>query len=520
MTNQLDIKKKSIIQNPIILLIIIGIVSLGIRLYYFTPEIPVTLDAFGYFFYAFDSKIIGHLPENYSNANNGWPSFLWLIFSGFEFDNLLSYMQIQRISSILFSILTIIPIYFICRKYFNSSYSVIGSAIFAFEPRIIANSLFGLSEPMYIFLGALSICLILSERKKLIFVSFFVAGLATIVRGEGMSILFAISIVFFILYRKETFIILKYILGLMIFSLTILPMAIYRIETIGNDTMVGRVTGGIQRGYQEGTPFFVTGIENFIKFFGWDMIPIFIFFVPIGFILILKKFNQQSKIIFSLIIPLALPAFYAYSVPASDTRYLFILYPIFCLISIIVVKKFVGKFSNQNLIKILLVSCILVTSIVFLEYKELDMEHEKESYLIAEYLIQEPKTVNNFYPESRYAYPSEIMKSWPKSNDVFFMPREKGTDTQSLITLETSLITLNHGSNIEEVIENNRKLGITHLVVDDQDDRPSFFIELLENEKEYPYLIKEFDSTELMFEYKVKVFRINYDEFDRYKNGN
>ena len=173
---------------------------------------------------------------------------------------------------------------------------MIGSAIFAFEPRIIANSLFGLSEPLYIFLGALSICLILSERKKLIFVSFFVAGLATIVRGEGMSILFAISIVFFILYRKETFIILKYILGLMIFSLTILPMAIYRIETIGNDTMVGRVTGGIQRGYQEGTPFFVTGIENFIKFFGWDMIPIFIFFVPIGFILILKKFNQQSKI--------------------------------------------------------------------------------------------------------------------------------------------------------------------------------------------------------------------------------
>jgi len=109
---QLNNDKKCTIKNPIILLTIVGIVSLGIRIYYFTPEIPVTLDAFGYFFYAFDAKVIGHLPENYSIANNGWPSFLWAIFSGFEFDNLLSYMQIQRFVSILFSVLTIIPVYF------------------------------------------------------------------------------------------------------------------------------------------------------------------------------------------------------------------------------------------------------------------------------------------------------------------------------------------------------------------------------------------------------------------------
>jgi hypothetical protein len=510
--NQLEIKKKVIIENPIILLIIIGIVSLGIRLYYFTPEIPVTLDAFSYFFYAFDSKVIGHLPENYSIANNGWSSFLWLIFSGFEFNNLLQYMQIQRISSILFSVLTIIPIYFICRKYFNSSYSVIGGAIFVFEPRIIANSLFGLSEPMYIFLGALSICLILSERKKLIFVAFLIAGLATIVRGEGMSILFAITILFFILYKKETWVILKYILGLAIFSLTILPMAIYRIETIGNDTMVGRVTGGIQRGYQEGTPFFITGIENFIKFFVWDMIPIFIFFVPLGFIVILKKFDQRSKIIFSCIISLAIPAFYAYSVPALDTRYLFILYPIFCLISIIIIIKIGDKFSNPKIFKILLVLGVLSISIFFLEYKELDMEHEKESYLIAEYLIQEPKTANHFYPESRYVYVTEIIKSWPESNYVFFIDKEKGISTQSLIPLKTSLITINHESNIEEVIENNRKLGMTHLVIDDQKNRPSFFMEILENEEKYPYLEKEYDSKEKGFNYHVKIFKINYDK--------
>jgi len=517
MTNQLEIKKKSIIQNPIILLIIIGMVSLGIRLYYFTPEIPVTLDAFGYFFYAFDSKIIGHLPENYSNANNGWPSFLWLIFSGFEFNNLLSYMQIQRISSILFSVLTVIPIYFICRRYFNSIYSVIGSAIFVFEPRIIANSLFGLSEPIYIFFGALSICLILSERKKLIFASFFVAGLATIVRGEGMTIFFAISIVFFILYRKETFVILKYLLGLLIFGFTILPMAIYRIETIGNDTMVGRVSGGIQRGYQEGAPFFVTGIENFIKFFGWDLIPVFIFFVPIGFFLILKKFDQRSKIIFSLIIPLALPAFYAYSVPALDTRYLFILYPIFCLISIIGIKRMVSKFSNQNLILFFLVLGILFTSIIFLEYKELDMNHQKEAYLVSQYIIQQSMTGNHFYPESRYVYPAEIIEKYPESKEVFFAEREKGIPPISLIPLDVSLISINNELEIMEFINENRNAGLTHLIIDDQLDRPVFFSEIIKNEEKFPYLVKEYDSTNQDFEYKVKIFKIDYDEYDSIK---
>jgi hypothetical protein len=518
--HELEFKKKNFLKKPIVCLVVLAVIGLLIRLYYFTPEIPVTLDAFGYFFYALDTKIIGHLPENYSNANNGWPTFLSIIFSGFDFENMISYMQIQRLASILFSVLTIIPVYFICRKYFNQTYSIIGSAIFIFEPRLIANSLFGLSEPIYIFLGALSICLILSERKKLVFASFFVAGLATMVRGEGMAILFAISIVFFILYRKENYVILKYILNIAIFGLTILPMALYRLQTIGNDTMVGRVVGGIERGYSEGTPFFITGLENFFKFLAWDMIPIFIFFVPIGCILILKNFNQQSKIIISLIIPLSLPAFYAYSVPALDTRYLFILYPIFCLISIIVIKKFAERFPKPKMIQILLVIGILFTSIFFLEYKELDMNHEKEAYLIAEYLIQEPKTANHFYPESRYVYVTEIMNKWPESNDIFFMPREKGIPTQSLIPLEVSLIPLEKESTIWDFIDENKKLGLTHLVIDDQSNRPSIFLEILKNEDKFPYLIKEFDSGEHNFNYKLKIFKIDYEEYDLNKIKN
>ena len=42
-----------------------------------------------------------------------------------------------------------------------------------------------------------------------------------------------------------------------------------------------------------------------------------------------------------------------------------------------------------------------------------------------------------------------------------------------------------------------------------------FFVleKIFDNEKEFPYLIKEYDSKENGFKYHVKLFRINYDKF-------
>ena len=39
------------------------------------------------------------------------------------------------------------------------------------------------------------------------------------------------------------------------------------------------------------------------------------------------------------------------------------------------------------------------------------------------------------------------------------------------------------------------------------------FKQVFDNEKEFPYLIKEYDSKENGFKYHVKLFRINYDKF-------
>ena len=187
--------------------IVIG--SFLIRIYYFDYNIPLTLDSLDYFFYAMDIKITNQIPVNYSLANNGWALFLSIFFSTFQFDDINQYMQLQRLMAISISSLTVIPVYFLCKKFFNSRYSLIGAIIVGIEPHLIQNSLVGISDSLYIFLVALSLNLFLDSRQKMLFLSFGFASLATIVRSEGIFLFFVMSLMYLIINRKNKKNILK-----------------------------------------------------------------------------------------------------------------------------------------------------------------------------------------------------------------------------------------------------------------------------------------------------------------------
>ena len=113
MENKFNNKNK----KYIFLLLPIGIISLLVRIYYFEPGVPFTFDSLGYFFYAVDITVLGHLPENYSLANNLWSILLSMLFPLFHFENTIAYMDLQKYLSIILSIITIIPIYFLSRKF-------------------------------------------------------------------------------------------------------------------------------------------------------------------------------------------------------------------------------------------------------------------------------------------------------------------------------------------------------------------------------------------------------------------
>lgn len=158
------VNKKIRTNSSLIIISIIIVSSIILRLYYFPYNIPVTFDALDYFWYASDIKNSAGFPKEYGIGNNGWPILLSLIFNFFNFDNFLDYMMVQRHTTVIISTLTIIPIYFLCRRFFDKTYSLLGALFFSFEPRLIQNSLLGIIEPTYILLS--TICLVFFFHKK------------------------------------------------------------------------------------------------------------------------------------------------------------------------------------------------------------------------------------------------------------------------------------------------------------------------------------------------------------------
>ncbi len=497
------------------LLIPIGIISFLIKSYYFESEIPLTFDSLKYFFYATDISVLGHLPTNYFLANNLWPIFLSVFFQLFQFENTIQYMDLQKQLSMILSTITIIPIYFLCRKFFKPKYSIIGALIFALEPRLIHNSMLGITESLYILLGTITLLFFLSSNKKLVYLSFLFVGLTTLVRAEGQIIFFIISIIFFIRFRKEKLVIPKYLIVLGIFALTLAPMLSYQLEIQGNDTIFGRAANTIsyhiqdpsETGGESGLPFFIQGIENFSKFFVWDLIPIFIFFMPIGIFYLFKNIDFRKLTLILCGIGISVPAFYAYSIPLLDTRYLFMLYPIFCVISLFTIQKFSDRFKKKNIVLGLIVIGIFLLSSIFLELKPNDNFQKFEAYQIAKEIVKEPKVMNSFYPEEHYLESAVLPEKWSDFRDLFLIERIDEHSIKNSISNPITIISTDGHNSIEGYIKENPNL--THIYIDHKPERPTFLNHIFENEKQYSFLIKEFDSIDFGYNYHVKVFRID-----------
>lgn len=484
------------------LCVIIG-ASLILRFYFFPFGVPLILDAQAYFWYASDASILGRLPEDYSFANNGWPVFLASFFALFRFDDMISYMELQRVIATLLSVLTIIPVYFLCRRFVGNSFAVFGAAIFAFEPRLIQNSLLGLNDALYILLGAVSLVLFLRSGIKLRCVSFALMGFASLVRSEGLFLFFALSIMYFVQHRRNLRELSKYGILIAIFIATILPMAILRIEITGTDALTGRImneaghASDLTSNYGVGT-FVTNTVTTFFGFLGRAMLPIFVFFVPVGAFLILRDRNFEKNTIIVTLVVMSIPVLYAYSVPALDTKYFYFMYPMFCVLSVFAVKKYGEIILKSHILILVAIIGVVVASVVFLAVKMPDREQELEYFQVAQFVIHNTNKVND-YPQSSYISSAQLASTWPT------LRRDASFDTKVIPVL-------GHEELIE-YIKDSKEIGLTHLVIDDAENRPDFLKRVFYNEEDYPYLIKVFDSKDHDYEIHLKIFKIDYTKF-------
>jgi hypothetical protein len=506
------------IDYPIISLFIIGIISLSIRLLFFEPDLPIRQDANAYFWYAIDMSILNYFPNSY-HANDGWPMFLSSIFSMFNFNNYLDYTILQRLTTIIISIITIIPVYYLCKKFFQPSYSIVGAALFAFEPHLIQNSLLGLTEPLYIILVITSLSLFLNKNKKLTYFSFGLIALSTLVRAEGIIIFGILCILFFIFNKRDKKTISKFFLAIFIFVIIFGSMTMMKADA-NEDGLestaalnIGRwAENTITNQNNEVSDKIGNGAETLAKRLVQSMIPYFALFVPFGIIIAFKDQNKNKFLILILLIIYLIALMRMFSI-VSDGRLLLVLYPLFGILSVYTIQHFTQKFEFKKIVLVLIISGCIILSIYFL-YSNNNSDYQQEAYIFANYMIDNVSVSNNFYPESGFVYgawASSELKFPIISSEVKY----SGPELLDYVKDSNFAYLTNSANSVEEYIKLARNQNLSHLVVDNNEKRTLYFKDIFYNEEKYPYLIKEFDSIEKEYtHYNVKVFKIDYEKFD------
>ena len=228
----------------LLFLSIIFTIGLIIRLYYLPFDVPIILDGQFYFWYANDMSILGKIPIEYNAHNNFWSSILSVFFAINPSNEILDYMNFQRTLSAVISTLTIFPMYYLCKKFVSNNYAILGAAFFILDPRIIMNSLFGITEPIYFLIGITIILFSLNRNEKFYYISFGLAAILSLIRYEGLIILVPLTITFFWKFKVNRKSISKYGLCILIFLLVILPMVDARIQATGQDGVTSHIFSG------------------------------------------------------------------------------------------------------------------------------------------------------------------------------------------------------------------------------------------------------------------------------------
>ena len=87
----------------------------------------------------------------------------------------------------------------------------------------------------------------------------------------------------------------------------------------------------------------------------------------------------------------------------SDIRLLFILYPLFGILSVYTIQHLTQKFEFKKIFLVLIIGACLILSMYFL-YSNDNSKYQNEVNYFANYMINNVKVSNNFYPESGLVY--------------------------------------------------------------------------------------------------------------------
>ena len=538
-------------KNIILYLGLILTLGLILRFYYLPYDVPIVTDGFYSFVYAAKTVFEGNLPIGYGTTNTGWANFLALFFSLSDTSDPFYLMQIQRSLSVILSSLTIIPAFFIFRKFVNIRWALFGCLLLIIEPRLLMSSLEGIDYQLFFLLFVLAIALFLTKTNLTLFLSFGCIACATLVRYEGLLLLIPLSTMYFLKFKDRKSVV-KFLGMIFIVIIILAPISVLRTqatESFCYETSFGIRCGddGFTHAILAGPRFLshtlnavsgqevsetaiylfnennennektdnyavlfvnkiIVSFSALLKFIGLALIPYFAFFVLYNIILRIKnkklgKLDWDKKMIVFTTGIMFLTALYAYMRGIEEIRYVLIIIPLVCILSISWTNSVSEKISKNLGVIVILMVLVLISSIIFIEFEKRDSIHDRESFLVSQKIVELTDMTNRFHQDG-YVKTSVLISNWPVLPEV---------DQNGKLIHVFQKMPSNNYDDLTEFIMDSENYGLKYLVIDKDNE---LFDDLRTNPTGYPYLIKIFDSDEIGYKNHFMIYEIDYKLVD------
>jgi len=527
-------------------LIIISLISLGLKLYLVDFSIPVNSDNLDYTLHA-----IAHTNGDFSQSSHrgmGWSLFVSPFFSLIDSNNLIDYSNTIRVLSIGIATFSIPMMYLVGRKFFDVRYSLLLASLFAFEPHLNYNSGFGLSEPLFHLAIICSFYFILNRNTSFVIISLFLAGVAYWIRLNGVFVFVVITIIYFVTLRKSPNLLRNYGLGVVLFLLVISPALLERNEEYGDpfysvykntafsgDTelmysiQAQRTTYSAFDYIEENgllsfvQTFILQGFYNSLTVISIQTLPYLFILIPFGILFSFRIFDKNPNYMRAnwifILISLAFLTIVMAVLP--DRRHVLFILPFLMVFSVIPIQRVAEyglstwSFSRKQkdvFIIVIIIIVILLSSLFTTRYGDHILEDEKLEF--SEYAL------NNFQ--------GVVLRDWGGSLDYVHLKIAEPPETfknykiNSALTSDTFKISgAPYGKTLEELITDGKKHNLKYIIANkEQGVHHAFTDELYNNHNKHVYLKKVFDSDEFGFKkLKIKVFEIDYEKFNKLFGG-
>ena len=533
--------------NVVLYLILIVIISLGLKLYLVDFSLPVNSDNLSYVLngIAHSNGDFDHSPSR----SIGWSLFLSPFFSLMNSNDFLDYSNVAKIISIGVSTTTIFLIYKVGRKFFDERYSLVAACLFAFLPQLNYNSVMALSEPLFIFSILASFYFLLNDKAKSSIPALAFVGFSYWIRLNGIIFFLIISLIYILTFKKSRIFLRNYGIGLVIFLIIISPILLQKYEQFGDpfyssyqdkmfsnnyEELISNLSSNTEASassYIENNgildfmyTFFISGIFNSMIMLSKLSFPYIFILIPFGILFSFRAFDQKSqytKANWIFILSSILFMSFILSV-VPEKRFLLFLMPFLVLFSVIPIHRVteygLSTFSlsrNQKnaFLVIVIIIVIILSGLFTLRYEKLDPGLENEKMDFAQYALENlhGNTLRDFGGGTDYIN-SVILLDYNNFQDFKISSLADDTERSKLAYQEIGV----SASNIEDLILKGEPLNLNYLISNQHDTFYYPFVDqVYHNEEQYPYLIKIFDSHEHGYEkLKIKVFEIDYEKFN------